>query len=53
VRPAIRETESIFRIYLGDGTTEKHRDALLEFAERVERLPIAIEVGADNAAARA
>jgi hypothetical protein len=41
------EAESIFRIYLGDETTEKHRDALLEFAERVERLPIAIVVGAD------
>jgi hypothetical protein len=26
---------------------EKHRDALLEFAERMERLPIAIVVGAD------
>jgi hypothetical protein len=31
------EAESIFRIYLGDETTEKHRDALLEFAERLER----------------
>src|SRR5271165_1044608 len=41
------EAESIFRIYLGDETTEKHHDALLEFAERVERLPIAIVVGAD------
>ena len=41
------EAESIFRIYLGDETVEKHRDALLEFAERVERLPIAIVVGAD------
>ena len=41
------EAESIFRIYLGDETTEKHRDALLEFAERMERLPIAIVVGAD------
>ena len=28
-------------------TVEKHRDTLLEFAERVERLPIAIVVGAD------
>ena len=36
-----------FRIYLGDETLGKHRDALLEFAERVERLPIAIVVGAD------
>src|ERR1700693_1866757 len=41
------EAESIFRIYLGDETLEKHRDALLEFAQRVERLPIAIVVGAD------
>ena len=41
------EAESIFRIYLGDETTEKHREALLEFAERVERLPIAVVVGAD------
>ena len=41
------EAESIFRIYLGDETVEKHRDALLEFAERMERLPIAIVVGAD------
>jgi hypothetical protein len=35
------EAESIFRIYLGDETVEKHRDALLEFAEHVERLPVA------------
>ena len=41
------EAESIFRIHLGDETTEKHRDALLEFARHVERLPIAIVVGAD------
>ena len=41
------EAESIFRIYLGDETTEKHRDALLGFAKRVERLPIAVVVGAD------
>jgi len=41
------EAESIFRIYLGDENVKKHRDALLEFAERVERLPIAIVVGAD------
>ena len=41
------EAESIFRIYLGAETVEKHRDALLEFAERMERLPIAIVVGAD------
>jgi tetratricopeptide (TPR) repeat protein len=41
------EAEFIFRIYLGAETVEKHRDALLEFAERMERLPIAIVVGAD------
>jgi tetratricopeptide (TPR) repeat protein len=41
------EVESIFRVYLGAETVEQHRDALLEFAERMERLPIAIVVGAD------
>jgi tetratricopeptide (TPR) repeat protein len=41
------EAESIFRIYLGEETLGKHRDALLEFAERMVRLPIAIVVGAD------
>jgi hypothetical protein len=41
------EAESIFRIYLDVKTVEKHRDTLLEFAERVERLPIAVVVGAD------
>jgi tetratricopeptide (TPR) repeat protein len=41
------EAESIFRIYLGEKTLEKHRDALLQFAERVERLPIALVVGAE------
>jgi hypothetical protein len=41
------EAESIFRIYLDVETFEKHRDVLLEFAERVERLPIAVVVGAD------
>jgi hypothetical protein len=40
------EVESIFRIYLSEETIEKQRDALLEFAERMERLPIAIVVGA-------
>jgi hypothetical protein len=45
--------ESIFRIYLGEEILSKHGDALLEFAERVERLPIAVVVGADIAAARA
>jgi len=41
------EAESIFRVYLDNETVEKHRDALLDFAERMERLPIAIVVGAD------
>jgi hypothetical protein len=41
------EAESIFRIYLGEETLGKHRGALLEFAKRTERLPIAIVVGAD------
>jgi hypothetical protein len=43
------EAGSIFRRYLDDETVEKHRDALLEFAKHVERLPIAIVVGADIA----
>ena len=37
----------IFRIYLEEETAEKHWSALLEFADRVERLPIAVVVGAD------
>jgi tetratricopeptide (TPR) repeat protein len=41
------EAESIFRRYLDDETVQKHHDALLEFAKHVERLPIAIVVGAD------
>jgi tetratricopeptide (TPR) repeat protein len=41
------EAEAIFRIYLGEETLGMHHDALLKFAERVERLPIAIVVGAD------
>jgi tetratricopeptide (TPR) repeat protein len=41
------EAELIFRIYLGEETLGKHRVALLELAERLERLPIAIVVGAD------
>ena len=40
------EAESLFRIYLGEETTAKHRDALLQFASEAERLPIAIAVGA-------
>jgi TIR domain/NB-ARC domain len=41
------EVESIFRIYLGEETLGKHRDVLLEFAKRVEHLPIAVVIGAD------
>jgi NB-ARC domain len=41
------EAESIFRIYLGEETIGKHREALLDFAQRMECLPIAIVVGAD------
>ena len=41
------EAESIFQIYLGDEIVEGHPNVLLEFAQRVERLPIAIVVGAD------
>jgi hypothetical protein len=41
------EVGSIFRRYLDDETVEKHREALLEFAKHVERLPIAIVVGTD------
>jgi hypothetical protein len=33
-------------MYLGEETIKRHRDALLEFAERMECLPIAIVVGA-------
>jgi tetratricopeptide (TPR) repeat protein len=44
---SLGEAESIFRIYLGEQIVEKHRAPLLDFAERMERLPIAIVVGAD------
>ena len=40
------EAVSLFRIYLGEETTAKHRDALLQFAAKVEQLPIAVAVGA-------
>jgi hypothetical protein len=43
----VARRSSIFRIYLKNETVEKHRDALFEFAERMDRLPIAIVVGAD------
>jgi len=41
------EAESIFRRYLDDETVEKHRTVLLEFAMRIDHLPIAVVVGAD------
>jgi hypothetical protein len=41
------EAERIFGLYLGEETLGNHRDALLEFAEKVERLPIALVVGVD------
>lgn len=41
------ESESIFRLFLGEETLAAHRDALMRFAERVEWLPIAVVVGAD------
>ncbi|PYP93749.1 MAG: hypothetical protein DMG65_00130 [Candidatus Angelobacter sp. Gp1-AA117] len=41
------EAEEVFKKYLGTATTERHREALLEFANRVERLPIAITVGTE------
>ena len=43
---AKEESESLFRIYLGEETSTKHRDALHQFASKVEGLPIAIAVGA-------
>jgi tetratricopeptide (TPR) repeat protein len=41
------EAETVFRIHLGDETTARYRDVLLQLAERVERLPIAVVVAAD------
>jgi hypothetical protein len=41
------EAESVFRIYLGEETTARHRDSLLSLAARVERLPIAVAVAAE------
>jgi hypothetical protein len=41
------EAEEVFRNYLKPETVARHRQALLDFAERVERLPIAVAVGAD------
>ncbi|MGC2694700.1 MAG: NB-ARC domain-containing protein, partial [Candidatus Angelobacter sp.] len=42
----VEEVEEVFRKYLGEATLERHRAALLEFAGRVERLPIAVIVAA-------
>jgi tetratricopeptide (TPR) repeat protein len=41
-----QEAEMCFRRYLGEIVVAQHRTALLQFAERVERLPLAIAVGA-------
>ena len=41
------ETEEVFLLYLGRKAACLHRDALLEFANRMGRLPIAVAVGAD------
>jgi tetratricopeptide (TPR) repeat protein len=41
------EAEALFQKYLDAGVVDQHRKALLEFAERMERLPIAVAVGAD------
>ena len=43
---AEEEAESLFRIYLGEETSTKRLDALHQLASRMERLPIAIAVGA-------
>ena len=41
------EAEEVFRNYLKPETVARHRQALVDFAERVERLPITVAVGAD------
>jgi len=41
------EADAIFRTYLGPQLAERHTKALHEFVERVDRLPIAVVVGAD------
>jgi tetratricopeptide (TPR) repeat protein len=41
-----QEVEEVFLRHLGEQTFEHHRDALMEFAAKVERLPIAVIVGA-------
>jgi tetratricopeptide (TPR) repeat protein len=43
----VAEVEALFKEYLGAETVERHREALLQFAQRMDRLPIAVTVGAD------
>ncbi len=40
------EVEEVFLRHLGDETLRHHRQALMDFAQRVERLPIAVVVAA-------
>ena len=40
------EAEACFRRYLGEAAVARHRMVLLQFAERMERLPLAIAVAA-------
>ena len=42
-----QEVEALFSDYLGAETAANHKKALLAFADSVDRLPIAIAVGAD------
>ncbi len=41
------EAEGLFGIWLGEETATQHREVLQEFAQRVERLPIAVAVAAE------
>ena len=41
-----REVEDVFSLYLRSQTLERHKQELLQLAERVERLPIAVAVAA-------
>jgi len=41
------EAESIFALHLGSAVAAGHREALLDFARRVEWLPVAVVVAAD------
>lgn len=41
------EAETVFRIHLGEETATQYRDALLQLADRFERLPIAVVVAAE------